>query len=210
MNELRSTEILDKEIQTDARKKAEKILNSSKTQRDVILNSVSARIEQAKQERALKYDKKVEAFEKDKESSIPLEKQRFFAAFTQRSLEKAANDYIESLSEEERIGLVLESLKKYEEKLQSKKVNAYVYGFEADGVKKVLEKRVNLASLQRTEFNKIVVENPCGIEHKRGVILETEDKSIRCRLTLSEILGQVMDTYREELFNALFYGGSEK
>ena len=78
MNELRSTEILDKEIQADARKKAEKIINSSKEQRDAILKSVSERIEQAKKERALKYEEKIAAFEKDEEASIPLEKQRFF------------------------------------------------------------------------------------------------------------------------------------
>lgn len=210
MNELRSTEILDKEIQADARKKAEKIVNSSKEQRDAILNSVSERIEQAKKERALKYEEKIAAFEKDEEASIPLEKQRFFVTYAQVSLEKAVNDYIESLSEEELLELVLKPLTKYEDKLKSKKVNAYIYGFETGSVKKMLEKQVTLASLQKTEFNKIVVENSCGIENKRGIILETEDKSIRCRLTLSEVLGRVMNTYREELFDALFNGGSEK
>lgn len=210
MNELRSTEILDKEIQADARKKAEKIVNSSKEQRDAILNSVSERIEQAKKERALKYEEKIAAFEKDEEASIPLEKQRFFVTYAQVSLEKAVNDYIESLSEEELLELVLKPLTKYEDKLKSKKVNAYIYGFETGSVKKMLEKQVTLASLQKTEFNKIVVENSCGIKNKRGIILETEDKSIRCRLTLSEVLGRVMNTYREELFDALFDGGSEK
>ena len=51
MEELRSTEILDKEIQEDARKKADKIVKNSQIEAQNILDSVDGRIEVARQEK---------------------------------------------------------------------------------------------------------------------------------------------------------------
>ena len=48
MEELRSAEILDKEIQDDARKKAEKILRNADSQCDQIMAQVESRLEEVK------------------------------------------------------------------------------------------------------------------------------------------------------------------
>ena len=45
MEELRSTEILEKEIQSDARRKAEKILKNADADCEKILSSVETRFE---------------------------------------------------------------------------------------------------------------------------------------------------------------------
>ena len=59
---------------------------------------------------------------------------------------------------------------------------------------------------EKTEFNKILVEEPLNLSFKEGIILEADDKSVRIRMTLSEIFSQVEDENREQLFNALFEG----
>ena len=81
MEELRSTEILDKEIQEDARKKADKIVKNSQKEAQNIIDGVSGRIETAKQEKEKLYAEKLTRFERDTNASLPLEKQRFLVSF---------------------------------------------------------------------------------------------------------------------------------
>ena len=50
------------------------------------------------------------------------------------------------------------------------------------------------------------MEEPLNLSFKEGIILEADDKSVRIRMTLSEIFSQVEDENREQLFNALFEG----
>ena len=57
MEELRSTEILDREIQSDARKKAENILKKADKSCEEILNSVEKTIEEARKTKEDFYNK---------------------------------------------------------------------------------------------------------------------------------------------------------
>ena len=204
MEEFRSTEILDKEIQADARKKAEKILAKADVDCALLLEEVSGRIEKAKKELADKYALKIAAFEKDLSATLPLEKERFLVSFIQSSIEKAINAYLAKLSDEEKIDLVLKKSVKIEDVLKSKKLNALYYGFQESLVKKTVGKKFNLISIKETEFNKMIIENDLGITDRKGIILESEDKAIRVRMTLSEVISQIQDKYRAELYSALF------
>ena len=204
MEEFRSTEILDKEIQADARKKAEKILAKADVDCALLLEEVSGRIEKAKKELEDKYALKIAAFEKDLSATLPLEKERFLVSFIQSSIEKAINAYLAKLSDEEKIDLVLKKSVKIEDVLKSKKLNALYYGFQESLVKKTVGKKFNLISVKETEFNKMIIENDLGITDRKGIILESEDKAIRVRMTLSEVISQTQDKYRAELYSALF------
>ena len=204
MEEFRSTEILDKEIQADARKKAEKILAKADVDCALLLEEVSGRIEKAKKELEDKYSLKIAAFEKDLSATLPLEKERFLVSFIQSSIEKAINAYLAKLSDEEKIDLVLKKSVKIEDVLKSKKLNALYYGFQESLVKKTVGKKFDLISVKETEFNKMIIENDLGITDSKGIILESEDKAIRVRMTLSEVISQIQDKYRAELYSALF------
>lgn len=204
MEEFRSTEILDKEIQADARKKAEKILAKADVDCALLLEEVSGRIEKAKKELEDKYSLKIAAFEKDLSATLPLEKERFLVSFIQSSIEKAINAYLAKLSDEEKIDLVLKKSVKIEDVLKSKKLNALYYGFQESLVKKTVGKKFDLISVKETEFNKMIIENDLGITDRKGIILESEDKAIRVRMTLSEVISQIQDKYRAELYSALF------
>ena len=200
MEEFRSTEILDKEIQADARKKAEKILAKADVDCALLLEEVSGRIEKAKKELEDKYALKIAAFEKDQSATLPLEKERFLVSFIQSSIEKAINAYLAKLSDEEKIDLVLKKSVKIEDVLKSKKLNALYYGFQESLVKKTVGKKFNLISVKETEFNKMIIENDLGITDRKGIILESEDKAVRVRMTLSEVISQIQDKYRAELY----------
>lgn len=204
MQELRSTEILDKEIQSDARKKAEKILAQADFDCKEILSSVDINIEKAKSEKKDFYNKKIPAYKSNKNASIPLEKERFQIAYISQSLKENLNKYFINLPEEKRFELVL---KNFDFNLQTdKKMNAYVYGFDLKKTEDFLSKKLGskFNKCEKTDFGKIIFENDFGLEKPEGIILETEDKSFRARLTLSEIVENLLDKNRAELTQALF------
>ena len=202
MQELRSTDILDKEIQTDARKRAEKILKKADSDSSNILDSVDDNIARAKSDKEVYYQQKLEAFEKDQQASIPLEKERFEVSFVQDQLSDKINKYLESLPEEKRMDLVF---KKFNFKI-SKKVTAYVYGFDLKKSESYLSKKLGskLLKCEKTDFGRIMVEDDCGLKNQEGFILEAEDNSFRCRLTISQVISSILDENRAELYDALF------
>lgn len=208
MEELRSTEILDREIQSDARKKAENILKKADKSCEEILGSVEKTIEDARKAKEEFYNKKLDSFKKNQDSSVPLEKQRIEVSFVQKSIIKNINRYLEELGEDKRLELVFNQLENKKALLQDKKLNAWVYGFDFDKTKKKLSGQLgkNLLKCEKTEFGRVSVEEEI-IEKKEGVILESEDKSLKLRLTLSELVSTLFENHRQELCDALFGKG---
>lgn len=206
MQELRSTEVLDNEIKADAIKKERAILEKADAECQEILNSVETKVEEALNEKKILYQKKLEAVISDLNASAPLEKQRFKVAFIQNAFISRINDYLENLSEEKRVQLVSKNLNSQIILENNYKVNAYVYGFSTTAAKKVLSSILgkNLLNVEKTDFGKIAVEDDIGLKLKEGIILESDDRNYRCRLTLSEIVMHILDKYRAELSEALF------
>lgn len=207
MQELRSTDILDKEIQADARKKAENILRKADSDCAKLIASVDDDIEKTKADKEIAYSKKLDAFEKDQKAAIPLQKECFEVSFIQDSIIKNINEYLSSLTEEKRIQIAFKGFD-FKTLDKDKKIIAYVYGFDLETVKKILTKEVgkNLVECKETIFRKIALEDDCGLEKPQGVILEAQDKSFRCRLTLSQAISQILDKNRADLSDALFGG----
>ena len=202
MQELRSTDILDKEIQADARKKAERMLAKADSECEKLLASVKDDIEKAAEEKQLFFKRKLEAFEKDRMAVEPLEKERFKVSFIQNTVIQNINKYLEGLTEEKRLELVFGNFK------TEHHLNAYVYGFSAAGAKKFLSAKLKdkLISCEETKFSAEILEDDIGLAKPQGIILESDDKKIRCRLTLNEVIEKLLDTNRAELCNVLFGG----
>ena len=207
MQELRSTEILDNEIRSEARRKAEALLKRADEECAQILAGVDKRIEEAKIEKQDFYAKKLAAFEKDIEASLPLEKQRLSLSFVQDQLVKALNKYLAALSQEERMQLVLKTCRT--SLLKNREFNVFVYGFDLDKAEKEVRKLpgIKILSFSKTEFGRIIIEEDSGLEKNEGIILESPDKALRCRLTLSQLFTDIMDKYRAQLNDALFGQG---
>lgn len=208
MEELKSTEILDKEIQETARKKAEKILKKAEEQGNQILADVETRIENARRERESYYEKKVQQYKKDLDSSLPLEKSRFLVSYVSSSVAQSIDDYLKNLEPKKRLELVLSMLNRSEKLFENKKINVIVYGFDSDSVKKEISSKLKaeIVSVSSVDFSKSGEDAVDGISIHEGVILETEDRSVRVRLTVEEYIKELEDKYRKELAETLFCG----
>ncbi|MDY5884945.1 MAG: V-type ATP synthase subunit E [Treponema sp.] len=206
MEELRSAEILDKEIQDDARKKAEKILRNADSQCDQIMAQVESRLEEAKKEKEIYFNQKADQVKKDLDSSMPLEKSRFLVSYISSSIAKGINEYLKTLSSEKRFELAVSLLNQFSNLVSDRTFDAAVYGFDPAYVKSTLSSKVKINSCSSVEFAKSGSEAVDGIEIHEGVILLSEDKSVKIRLTLEEVITELIDKYRKELAVTLFGG----
>lgn len=209
MEELRSTEILDKEIQEDARKKADKIVKNSQKEAQNIIDGVSGRIETAKQEKEKLYAEKLTRFERDTNASLPLEKQRFLVSFEDEQVTNGIKNYLEKLSLEKKSELLKELLKKYKSILENRKVNIFTVNFDKTlsekMTKEILSNNSILSCVELSDYEKQILteENPNFVE---GFVLKSDDKAITCRVLLCEIINNIKDKNSFELAQTLFCG----
>ena len=208
MEELRSTEILDKEIVSDAQKKAERIAAKAAEECKKIAASVEARVleEISKTEDNLKV--KLKNFERDLNASVPLEKSRFYVSYVQDSIVKNINEYLASVSEDKVIDVLVKRCNKIG--FGNLKLKAFVYGLDEKKTEKALKKVLgtSLYTTEKTEFNKIIFEESVLAENK-GIILISENEEVKCRFTLSQVVEEMLDKKRAELSESLFGKVSE-
>ena len=198
MEELRSTDILDKEIQNDARKKAQAIVEQGKKRAEEILNGVQNQILEAKSQKEKFYGEKIAKKQKDSDAALPLEKERFLVSFIGNSIDQAIEEYLRKLSEEKQIELALKVLDGKKELVVGRKFNAKVCGFDNKKAKDLVEKKLGSALLSCEAF-----QDSRGVS---GIILESEDRSLKIRLTIEEIIGAAKDKHYKEMCVALFGG----
>ncbi|MCR4821785.1 MAG: V-type proton ATPase subunit E [Treponema sp.] len=207
MEELRSTEILDKEIEADARKKAEKILARCEDECKSILAQVETRVNEERSKKEEYYKGKISQYEKSVNEALPLEKGRFLVSFYSDAVSKAFNEYLENLGEEKRLSLIEKKLEKLPESFFQNKINAAVFGFKSAEAKKILEKRAkNIGKLQEISFEKSGEEGALGNDFHEGIILSSEDGSVKIRATIDQLVREVKDSCSSELALSLFGG----
>ncbi len=200
MEELRSTEILDKEIQEDARKKADRILKNADAEVEKIAAGVQTRLDTIKAEKVDYYKNLEVAFERDLNAAYPLEKQRFLVEFQDRSMTDAINQYINGLSVADKLALVQKMLGRCSAALKGKKVSAVVKGFDTNDIKKMLEANLEKSALLSCEAAGETSES------YTGCILTSDDNAVRCRVTIEELILGIVDANRYELVSTLFGG----
>ncbi len=198
MEELRSTDILDKEIQNDARKKAQAVLEQGKKKAAEYLDKVQERLQSARVQKEKFYSGKEAKKQKDSDASLPLEKKRFLVSFIGNSIDQAIDAHLKSLSPSRRVELAAKILDGKEEVFKGKRFSAKVNGFDKNEVQKAVEKKLGSALLSCERIQN--EQNPDGI------ILESEDKSVKIRLTIDEVIGAAKDNHYQEMRDALFGG----
>ena len=198
MEELRSTDILDKEIQNDARKKAAVIVEQGKQKAAEILAGVQERLEAARVQKEKFYGDKEGKKRKDSDASLPLEKERFLVSFIGESVDQAIGDYLNKLPSARRVELAVKILDGKEDLVKGKKFSAKVCGFDKKEAQDAVEKKLG-SKLLSCEL----VQNS---HESDGIILESEDRSLKIRLTIDEILGAAKDKHYKEMSGALFGG----
>ncbi|MBP5447312.1 MAG: hypothetical protein J6X95_04330 [Treponema sp.] len=198
MEDLRSTDILDKEIQNDARKKAHALLDPGKQKAAELLNRVSERLEAAKEQKEKFYGAKEEKIKKDSDASLPLEKERFLVSFIGTSINQGIEDYLKNLSSAQRLQLVTKLLDGKEDLVKDKKFSAKVCGFDKKEAQEAVEKKLGSKLLS--------CETVQNVHDPDGIVLESEDRGVKIRLTIEEIIGAAKDKHYQEMCSALFGG----
>lgn len=207
MEELRSTAVLEKKIEDDARKKAEQILSDADKSCEQIMRQVDDRLSAFKNEKQKYYDDILSQHKKDLDASLSLEKSRFVVSFVSSSVASAINDYLKQLSAEKRMSAVLSMLKNFNHLTDGKTFDASVYGFDVNSTKAQLEKAgLKITSCTNIAFEKSGEAAIEGIDLHEGIILTSNDKSVKIRLTLEELVSELIDKYRNELAVTLFGG----
>lgn len=204
MEELRSTDVLDREIQDDARRKVEKVLKAGEAECDLIAADVAHRLEKSRAEKAGEYAKRLEDYRHDMESAIPLEKQRRLVAFVDSEVRAALESWFDGLKADHKVALFQSLLEKFREPLAGKKVRATFAGIpqaDAERIVKAAFGKENVIT---------VVERPAAEPRSAfsgdGMYVESEDGIISCRATVDEVRQVLLATKRQELAEALMGG----
>ncbi len=208
MEELRSTDILDKEIQSDARRKAERILQNAAAEGQKIEAAVSSRIEKAKQEIDASFAEKLAVFKRNVEAALPLECERYLVDFEGNSVSSAINDYLQNLSLERKILLLKRMIVNGKKVLGSKNVCVKIYGDDTEALEKLVKDEFgnSLKSLERILFVQSGEEAVAFLNVHAGIIAVTEDGSIKCRFSFDQLVSELEDAYSYELASTLFGG----
>ena len=213
MEVLRATEILEREINENAKKKAACILAEAESECKKIEENIDGRIKAMEKDEESSFQKKSDALKLRVEAAISLEQGRFLAEYIDRSVMSAINDYLNSLDEKRQLQLVQRQLEKYKAVLQGKKIVAGVMGFDSKVVQPVLASVFGndlLGSCQPMD-SKALRDNDNwslpGLEVLEGVIVETEDGSTRCRSTFNEVARELIEFHGSDLVSTLFCGG---
>jgi V/A-type H+/Na+-transporting ATPase subunit E len=199
MEELRSTEILDREIQDDARRKAEKILKANEAECERILSGVASRVDSARSEKEAEYAARLAAYVRDSEAAIPLEKQRKLVSFIDDSVKAALDGWFAGIGKERRLELYANLLRKAKPLFTSSGVDVFFRGYGEGDVRALVD------SIFGPALVKSVAES-ASASFGDGIVLESADGLIRCRATMDEIRETLLAGKRQELAEALLGG----
>ncbi len=199
MEELRSTEILDREIQDDARRKAEKILKTGEGECRRITEEAAVRVASFRVQKEADYAKKTDACRRDSDVAIPLEKQRKHVRFVDNAVQEALDLWLRSINEERRLSLFTGLLERYKTVLGDQKLNITCFGYSPEAIGDLAGRTFGREQIASVKASPAVP----GVD---GLTVETENRQILCRATLAEIREELLSVRREELAAALFGG----
>nr|WP_318711575.1 V-type ATP synthase subunit E family protein [uncultured Treponema sp.] len=203
MEELRSTDVLDREIRADSEKKASEILSRAEENAKSILSEVQERILKAKEEVDAASKKRLGVLEKNLNASLPLEKQRYLVSFINDSIVDAMKNHIENLDSSKKEQLIENLAKKAKAVTGDAKVTAIATGnMTKASAEKILKNVYGTSCLKVEENHKHDDDDLLAY----GIILSTENRKITCRLTLEEKTNEILSQKREQLALALFGG----
>lgn len=208
MEELHSTAALDEEIKTDARKKAERILNKAEADSKSLLEGVNARLDAAEKKAVDASHERTALYEKNINASLPLEKQRYLVSYINQAVMTQINNYVSGLSEQKKLAVIKTLVERAKPSLAGKKVSAQVVNLDinaaASMLKEVLGEQVS--SCVCAEPVLLAEDAVKGLAERDGILLTTDDGKMKCRFTFDEKVQELLDTKSYELSTTLFGG----
>lgn len=204
MEELRSTDILDREIQDDARRKAEKVLKAGENECAQIAEGVQTRVEAVILEKKAEYEKRLAAYRRDSESAIPLEKQRRLVSFIDASVNEALDVWFADIGPTKRLSLFARLLERYKTVLSDARINAVFTGYSVSEMQEMLAGIFGIGRI--ASVTELTPAQVAKTGFPDGLNIESTDRKILCRATLDEIRLDLLSNRRQELAEALLGG----
>lgn len=204
MEELRSTEILDKEIREDARKKAERILKNAETEAAGIKNGVTRRIKEVKAEKERFYSEKLKAYKDNCNAAVPLEKQRKEILFFDSEIQRALDAYFGETGKEKKRGIIAGFLKKFEPVVGNKKIIVKYAGFSKSETETLIKEYFPKAVPEKYAKLTDVEAEIAGVDY--GLIIEDTEHTFACKTDINRARRYLLTEKREEVKAALFGG----
>lgn len=202
MEEFRSTEILDKEIQDDARRKADKLIKRADVDGQRLLDEVQTNIERTKAEKEALYTNRIDAHKKDLDSALPLEKERFLVSFEANAVSAEIVSFIEGLTAKKKAEVLRLMLLRYKDTFTGKKLSVQYHGMSKDEAMSLMTSVTAKNAVQSLEPLSSALATDSVLD--TGFIIETADNTAHYRVTIAELVAELLDTRRFELASALF------
>lgn len=210
MEEIRSTDVLDREIVADAKKKADKILSRAEDSCKEILGGIDKRLEESRVQAQRASDSLLELYRKNIGAALPLEKERYEVSFVHAAVLEAINSYFEEAGEEKRLMVVQKLLERAIPSLGKGAVHASIIAFSRDKAEKMLRSILgdSLETVETVPETVVADDFVEGLRFHDGVILSVErpEGELVCRFTLDEKIQEILDESNFELAHALFGG----
>lgn len=208
MEELRSTDVLDREIIAEAKRKAERILSRAEETCSELLGTVDARVEEetAKAKRKAQVD--LDLFTKNISASFPLDRERYLVSYVYGSVIDAINSYFEKAGEEKLLSVLKKLLERSKGALGNGALNVKSIGIEKSVAEELLSQTIKnpIETVVEVGDSYIADDMVEGFKIRKGLEISTLDKKVTCRLTLDQKIKEILDNNIEELAQALFGG----
>ena len=194
MEDIRSSEVLEKEVLEDARKKAERIVKNADKQIAELEKEWKEKTAAELAFLSAAADAKKALRKKETEAAFPLEAQRRKLRFLDGIFEKFLEDFFTGLPPGDLERVLLE---------KGKAFAAFFAGRNPAGVKAVYAgiSREAAERLAAGLFGETVsLEEGEGFT---GIVVSGEGGAYRCRLTADELAGELREYHRKRLMDAL-------
>lgn len=208
MEELRSAEVLDKEIRSDSVKKAEKILAKAEESVRQLLDGVEARVAKEREAAEKKSEERIALYAKNTDASLPLEKQRYLVSYIHSSVVEAMNSYFDKIGADGRLKVLRSLAERAKEIVGGRDTDAVAVGLDEASAEKMLRAVFGKKLASCSSGNAVLLSGEAveGFSRREGIILRTQDGTVVCRLTLDEKVHEILDEKSCELAKTLFGG----
>jgi len=195
MDELRTSDALEKEIRDDSRKKAERLFKQADEALRLYRESSAAQAKAEIEELEAKYAKRTEAHRAEVMARLPMDKKRKRIEWAQLRLDAALRSHLESLDSASLLSLMVRRVALALEQFKDKEYSVFLTGIDAPSARAALSKAVPGFS------DSSLKENPAA--GPRGLRMATTDGRISFELTQDSIKEDLLDVHRRELAEAL-------
>ena len=114
MQKLRTTDAISEEILKDCRNQAEAILQQAEEECKKTCKTFETELKNQETEKKQQLQQRMDLYEEKKKAGMPLEQQRFRLSFIQSKIEENLNEYILSLTEEQKIAIAARNIEEIE------------------------------------------------------------------------------------------------